>query len=320
MIRNNCMHIPLLLTIITFSLPLQGMESHEFTAYKNHCATIQTFLKHEKDEFFEMIYNKNLDPVQELTRINQQFAYYRDSLTKEKNASLLQLKNFHNINDEVWSEEMENLENIKKQVKNYINTKLPDAVHDPIISGENKIFFAKHLKKYDLNIEKICIKRKDARGDELSPFLVVATDEQSKTTTIHINKPEIVISAIQFNQIPSTHQKAALLKLAWVMGNVCPISSAFISFITKKTDRVYNFDTLQKSKDYLSFLTLEQYKLSEILPCLEDSQACQYMEDLRSCSYLYPTSLKQNNEHFQQICIIKNLWEKRKLLEEFIQK
>src|SRR5260221_14300602 len=126
------MRIPFLLCLFAYSFSLQGMETNEFTAYQIHCTTIKTFLEREKNEFFEMIYNKSLDPAQELTRIDQQFAHYKEALHKERNASLLQLKKFHNISDQVWLEGMKDIEDTKKQVTDYINTKRPDAEHSLI--------------------------------------------------------------------------------------------------------------------------------------------------------------------------------------------
>jgi hypothetical protein len=314
----------LLLTFITFSLALHGMkmnetELNEFTTYQNHCITIKTFLDHEKNDFFEMIYNKNLDPTQELMRINQQFSYYKDKLNNERSASLLQLKNLHNINDKVWSEGMQNLENIKATVKNHINTMLPDAMHDPIISGENKILFTKYLKKYGLDIKKIGIKKKDAPDDELKSFLGIINNEHDTTITVR-KKPKIVISSPLFKEMSPTQQKAILLRFAWIMGNICTINTAFLSFIINNTNKDYDFNTLQNSEHYCFFATLERQKLADIFPCLDDYQAGEFMENLRYSICSFPLNLEEQKENFQQICILKNLWEKRKILEELIQK
>lgn len=299
---------------MTFSIiNVHGMEN-----YYNQCLTIKQYLEYDKNEFCEMVYNKQLDPVQELTRIEQQFAYHKNKLNKERDASLLQLKSFHNISDTVWSEGMKNLECIKTDVKNHINMVLPDAMHDSIISGENKILFARHLKKYDLDIKKICIERRDASGDELESFLCVEEEKNNKFTVI-FDKPVIRISSTQWSQMSPIHQKASLLQLAWLAGNMCTISSAFTSFIVENSNKGYSFDTIQSSKDFRLFFELEHNKFVNNVLCLEDYESCQCIEDLRSVFINFYTEFDRHRENFQEICTIKNLWEKRKILEEFIQ-
>ena len=307
----------ILITLI-LSTVLQGMERDQIVEYQSYCHTVKEVFERDKNDFCVMLYKKHLDPVQELARVEQHFVYHKNKLVKERNANLLCLKNYHNISDTSWEKIMKDLEQIKIEVKNHINTVLPHAQHDNILSGENKLFFAKHLKKYDLDIEKICIKKRDASGDSISAFVSVNKHQEDKSFSVSLNTPDIGINSRIFDRLTLAQQKANLSQLAWVMSNMCTINPIFLYLIAKKSNK--NCDIVEESKEFQRFLKTERHTIATIFPCLEDYEACQCMEDFKTACLSPVVTFDQNKECFQEICTLKNLWEKRKILQEFVQK
>jgi hypothetical protein len=308
-----------LFIIATFSTVLQGMENDQIVEYSNYCRTVKGVFERDKNDFCAMVYKKHLDPVQELARVEQQFMYHKNKLIEERNANLLVLKNSHNISDTAWGEIMKSLEQIKVEVKSHINTVLPHAQHDDIISGENKLFFAKHLKKYDLDLEKICVKKRYAIGDELLSFMYITEDEIDNSLKVNVKVPEIAFS-VEFGKYTSMQQKAELSKIAWIIGNVGPINSALIYFVERHSNKKCDFDTVQHSAIFQNFVKIEQYKMATLFSCFEDYETCQCIEAFNTTCLAPALTLDQNEERFQGICVLKSLWEKRKALQEFVQK
>jgi hypothetical protein len=313
------MFILFLCAIITFSTVMQGMENNQFAEYQKACREIQKSFAYEKNNFCEMIYNKQLDPVKELERIEKEFDYHRNKLMEGSNTNLLHLKNFYNMDDIDWNHHMQTLALIKATIKKQINTDLPDVQQDNIIFGENKLFFANHLKKYGLDLKKICIKKNDIDNYALSHF--ISLQKKDRSFIIRCNTPEISISSICFNQLTSMQQRAILSIIANHMGNVDDIVLGYFSII------VENFGVVQKSEEYQKLseefqkcYAIERSKIAELFPCLKDYEVCQYIENLFYAALPSLIGIDRNIEHFQEICTIKNLWEKYKLLQDFVQK
>jgi hypothetical protein len=307
------MRILLLLSIITFSASLNGMEKENsaITTYQERCQIIKRTLKTEKAEFFEMIYNKHLDPAQELARIERKFTFYEEKLEKEKEASLLQLKTFHNISDDDWQWCMKITNNMCSSIKNGINDNLPDAFHDPLIYDKNKIEFAAQLQKYGLNSQKINIKKGNKPNDRVTISLTTVINSTHYPIGVSITPPEI-----EFCEKKSKLPNGQLAISAWQFANVNCVEPGLLYAITKKSNKCCSIKTLRKSNEYILFTELQE-KHSEIIPSLDSYKICKSITKERS--NFYRAEVKNRDEHFQQLCAIKHLWKKRKILEKLLQ-
>src|SRR5438445_7813997 len=78
----------LLSTFSTISLHGMEKENNEMITYSQQCQITQQCLEYEKNNFFAMLYNKQLNPAEELSRIEKKFAYHEEKLIKERNKSL----------------------------------------------------------------------------------------------------------------------------------------------------------------------------------------------------------------------------------------
>ena len=304
--------IIVLLLATCSTINLHGMENKTLTKYQKQCHIIKNTLKTEKSDFLKMVYNKQLDPAQELTRIEQQFTYYKNKLIKEKEDSLLQLKNFHNINDTDWQWCMELTKNICAVTKDAINNSSPNNLHPDVISGESKAILAKYLHMYGLNIQKINIQKNICQKESIqsSCSLIFNNSEPIKIT---VKDPQIIFYIPQ--EAPQIATKSELVFSAWIFAHISCANAGLKYSIAKKSNKNCTIDTLSQTKEFIQFDKV-QIKQSELLPSLENYEACKWITKQRSNDY--STSIENRYEHFTLLYSIKNLWEKRKTLERLM--
>jgi hypothetical protein len=297
------------LIIICCTVNLHGMEDNSIITYQKNCKIIKKTIDNDTNDFFGMINNQQLNPVQETEKIRQQFIFYSQKIIKEKNEMISQLKNIHNINDDAWKWCMTATHNIFNAIREAMLTATGNGKHETILSLGQKMTLKKDLELYGLNIDKINIKKDISKQNFIKPLYTAEIDDEAPPINITIRNPTIIFSMSQKNIT-----KANLIKAAWLLTHSLPEITGLLYTITKESNKNYTMNTLEQTHEFQELHSIYA-KLSEILPSLNNYETCKEITEYR---FNNPTNIESKYEHFQTLCTIETLWKKKEILKDLL--